>query len=150
MNNFEDIQSALGYYFKNKNLLKTALTHPSFDGCDNYERLEFLGDAVIELSISEILFKKYPMEKEGVLTKKRSALVCRESLSEIAADLNLDKYIILGKGEEETGGRKKASILENVFEAVIGAVFADSNYDTANEVIRNIFLSKFVLLKKLQ
>lgn len=142
MSDFSDLQKKINYKFKNEEYLKTALTHPSYSGENNYERFEFLGDAVLELCVSEMLFSRFADKDEGFLTKKRASLVCRESLCALALLLGMDKLILLGKGEEENGGRKKHSILENVFESVMGAVFFDSDYITAKKVIENIFGKK--------
>ncbi len=120
-----------------------ALTHSSHSGTTtnnhsgtttNNERLEFLGDAVLELIISEYLYK-YNKLSEGKMTKIRSNIVCAESLSQAASDLNLGDYMLLGKGEIVTGGRKRKSNLANAFEAVMGAVFLDSDYDTTKKVV---------------
>ena len=129
------IEDRIAYTFKDKELLKVALTHSSHSGTTtNNERLEFLGDAVLELIISEYLYK-YNKLSEGKMTKIRSNIVCAESLSQAASDLNLGDYMLLGKGEIVTGGRKRKSNLANAFEAVMGAVFLDSDYDTTKKVV---------------
>ena len=135
-----EIEKAIGYAFKNKELLITALTHPSASGENNYERLEFLGDAVLELSVSDVLYKKFNDSDEGALTKMRAGIVCSRSLSAVAAKLEINKHLILGKGEEATDGRNKTSILENAMEAIMGAVFLDSDYLTARGVVDKIFI----------
>lgn len=135
----DELENKLQYRFKNKELLKMALTHPSEEKTYNYERLEFLGDAVLELAISEWLYRDYPNYSEGKLTKLRSSIVCSKSLVEIAVKLDLGKYLFLGKGEELTGGRNKPSILENVVEAVIGAVYLDDGFDETKNLIRLLF-----------
>lgn len=122
----------LGYKFINTNLLKTALTHTSFShekkyDVDNNEKLEFLGDAVLELVISKHLFKTYKELSEGELTKFRASVVCEESLARVAKEINIGNNIRLGKGEELGGGRKRFSILSDAFEAIIGAIYLDSN-----------------------
>lgn len=129
------IEDRIAYTFKDKELLKVALTHSSHSGTTtNNERLEFLGDAVLGLIISEYLYK-YNKLSEGKMTKIRSNIVCAESLSQAASDLNLGDYMLLGKGEIVTGGRKRKSNLANAFEAVMGAVFLDSDYDTTKKVV---------------
>lgn len=137
------------YSFKNQKLLRQALTHSSFkrenevyeDGnqsVDN-ERLEFLGDAILDLVIGDILFKNMPDEKEGNLSKIRADIVCEESLARVAVTLNLSKLIILGHGELRSGGREKSSILADAVEAIIGAVYLDSDYYTCYEFVSELF-----------
>lgn len=144
-----EIQKIIGYRFADNNLLKQALVHRSFvneardpDASDN-ERLEFLGDAVLQLAVSSYLIRTCPGMDEGELSKKRSALVRSESLSVAAENLKVGRYLILGKGEESTGGRKKHSILAGTLEAVIGAIFLDGGYDAAVNIIE-IWLEKFL------
>lgn len=129
------IEEKIDYRFKKKDLLKVALTHSSHSGnSTNNERLEFLGDAVLELIISEYLFLSHKLS-EGKMTKIRSNIVCAESLSKAACDLQLGDHIYLGKGEIVTGGRHRKSNLANAFEALIGAVFLDSGFETTKEVV---------------
>ncbi len=129
------IEEHIGYIFKNKELLKVALTHSSRHANSvNNERLEYLGDAVLELVISEYLFKTQHFS-EGKMTKIRANIVCAESLSQAAMALELGDHILLGKGELVTGGRHRKSNLANAFEAVMGAVFLDSDYETAKKVV---------------
>lgn len=131
----ERIESKIKYQFKNRDLLKLALTHSSHIGESvNNERLEFLGDAVLELVTSEYLYQ-FPNLSEGEMTKLRASIVCAESLSKAAYELSLGDYLLLGKGEVVTGGRKRKSNLANAFEAVLGAVFLDSNYETVRVII---------------
>lgn len=110
-----------------------ALTHSSYanehKGCADYERLEFLGDAVLEMISSACLFAKYPEKKEGELTRLRAALVCEPALAFCMRHLRLEDFVMLGKGEEDTGGRKKDSILSDVMEALIGAMYLDAEGD---------------------
>ena len=141
VNQFEKV---LGYKFVNKNLLKEALTHSSFsneNGQDllNNERMEFLGDAVLEIMISHYLFKRFNTYPEGKLTRLRSKVVCEDVLYEISTQLKLGDFLILGKGEEYTGGRNRKSILADSLEALIAAVYLDSGFEKAEE----IFLPKF-------
>lgn len=132
------LEEALGYHFKRQELLKEALTHRSW-GYPDFERLEFLGDSVLELCISHLLFEILPMYKEGELSKIRASLVRGERLAEIAKSLSLGDYLLLGKGEEQTGGRQKASILASAFEALVGAVYLDGGFERALEVVRKCF-----------
>lgn len=137
--NLNELENKLNYKFKDKSLLITALAHPSLGEQFNYERSEFLGDAVLELVISDRLFKKYPDFPEGDLTKLRANIVCAKSLTEIASSIDLGSYLLLGKGEELTGGRHKPSILENATEALIGAVYLDGGFESAKSVIHRLF-----------
>ena len=128
----DTLEDKIGYRFKNRYLLECALTHTSYaheqkiQRLHDYERLEFLGDAVLELVSSAFLFEKYPDKHEGEMTKIRSSLVCEPALAYCARDLGLDLYIKLGKGEEMSGGRQKDSIVSDVMEATIGAMYLDS------------------------
>ncbi len=120
----------LGYRFRNQALLQQALTHPSVAG-DNraaahYERMEFLGDAVLDMAVSEYLYRSYPEEKEGALAKRRAALVCGEALALVAQQCGIHRHMRLGAGEEAAGGRGNPANLENVLEAVIAAMYLDS------------------------
>ena len=142
----EQLEQRIGYIFREKKLLKQALTHSSFaneqkiNKWDDYERVEFLGDAVLELVSSEYLYKSYPHMPEGELTKKRSSMVCEPALAYCARDIELGKYIFLGRGEEATGGRKRESITSDVLEAVIGAIYLDGGLEAAKT-----FIDRFVL-----
>ena len=135
---FEDI---IKYKFNNKNLLKQALTHSSYSNekhmhkLYNNERLEFLGDAVLELVSSEYLFNKHPNMPEGELTRLRSTYVRERSLSYCAREINLGDYLSLGKGEDATGGRERDSILSDALEAVIGGIFLDGGFTNAKEFV---------------
>lgn len=136
----EKFQERIEYKFKNIALLDTALTHTSFvkgDGKKNEhnERLEFLGDAVLELSVSDYLFKNYPALNEGRMTKARALTVCEATLFEVAQRYEIGDVLLLSKGETNSGGRKKPSILSDAFEAVIGAVYLDGGFEKANEFI---------------
>ncbi|MBE5969106.1 MAG: ribonuclease III [Lachnospiraceae bacterium] len=147
MNNFDigKLENAIGCKFNDKTLLKKAVTHSSFANershnmLDCNERLEFLGDAVLELCVSEFLFEKYPSRPEGELTKLRSQLVCEQSLAISAREIKLGDHLLLSKGEDQTGGRKRDSILSDAFEAVIGAIYLDLGREEANAFItRNV------------
>ncbi|PID82918.1 MAG: ribonuclease III [Clostridiales bacterium] len=146
----EELEIKLGYKFKDINLLKTALTHSSYtneskSNLENYERYEFLGDAVLELAISEILFKNYPKKTEGELSKLRSNIVCEQTLYSVGKSLNIGETMYLGKGEIATGGEDRPSIIADVFESVLAAIFLDSDYETVKNII-NIILKKYVLI----
>jgi len=140
----ERLQTILGLEFENQELLKQALTHGSFlneqggAALDSYERMEFLGDSVLELVISQELYQRLPQLAEGELTKGRAALVCGESLSRVAESLSLGDFILLGKGEEASGGRQRESILAAICEAVVAAVYLDRGLEAARQFILNI------------
>lgn len=144
--NLELLEKTIGYQFKDKKLLTQALTHSSYAnekkigklGCN--ERLEFLGDAVLELISSDFLFKKYPGIPEGELTKKRASMVCEPSLAYCAREFGLPDYLLLGKGEDMTGGRNRDSIVSDATEALLGAIYLDGGYEKANG-----FVQKFIL-----
>lgn len=128
------LEKEINYYFDEKKYLIEALTHSSYGKSDtNNERLEYLGDAVLELSISEYLYKHFNFS-EGKMTRLRASIVCSESLSRAAAKIHLGDFLLLGKGEIASGGRHRRSILENAFEALIGAVFLDSDYDQTKKI----------------
>ena len=147
MFNLEELEKKIGYFFQDKKLLKQALTHSSFaneqriNRLGSYERLEFLGDAVLELVSSDFLFHENPDMPEGRLTRLRASMVCEPALACCARDLELDRYILLGKGEEGTGGRKRDSIVSDVMEAVIGALYLDGGFQTARRFIHRFVLS---------
>jgi ribonuclease III len=133
--NFNVLQDKLNIPFHNEQLLKQAFTHSSYvnehrkkESADN-ERLEFLGDAVLELGISQYLYREYPKMAEGELTKLRAAIVCEPSLVNFATDLDFGDFILLGKGEEMTGGRNRPALLADVFESFIGALYLDQGYE---------------------
>lgn len=133
--NIAAVEENIGYTFKDKDLIITALTHSSYvQGGINNERLEFLGDAVLELVISEFLYKNLNVP-EGRMTRLRANIVCSESLAKAAVEVHFGDYLRMGKGELSTGGKKRRSNLANVFEAMMGAIFLDSNYETVKEVI---------------
>ena len=140
----ERLQTVLGLEFENQELLRQALTHRSFlneqggVSLDSYERMEFLGDSVLELVISQELYQRLPQLTEGELTKGRAALVCGESLSRVAESLSLGDFILLGKGEEASGGRHRDSILAATCEAVVAAVYLDQGLEAARRFILNV------------
>ncbi len=139
MNILKEFQEIIGYKFTNEEYLKIALTHSSYahenkeKNVKFNERLEFLGDSVLGLIVSRYIFENYPELPEGKLTKMRAAVVCEKTLYECAVNIDLGKYIILGKGEEQTGGRTRPSILSDAYEAGIAAIYLDSSIDVAKE-----------------
>ena len=143
----EELEQKIGYRFKDRRLLKQALTHSSYaneqkiNKLKDYERLEFLGDAVLELVSSDFLFHENPQMPEGKLTKLRSSMVCEPALAYCAKDLQLGNYMLLGKGEEATGGRNRDSITSDAMEAVIGALYLDDGFQTAHDFIHRFVLS---------
>ena len=134
----QNLQKALGYTFKDEAHLRLALTHPSTKLPDN-QRLEFLGDAVLEFCVSDMLYRKYPDLHEGELTARRAALVCERTLSVLARSLELGKVLVMGHGEEQTGGREKPSILADAMEAVLAAIYIDGGIRAAHQVILRLF-----------
>lgn len=140
MENFEKLQDILEYKFNNIKLLKIALTHSSYaheagNGTRYNERMEFLGDTILNLAISERIYLHNPEISEGNMSKIRATIICEECLFEAALKLKYDEFIMLGKGEEKFGGNKKPSILADAFEAVIAAIYLDSNFETAKNFI---------------
>lgn len=139
MKNLLNLEHSLGYYFNDKNLLKTALLHKSFGNENrkykkiNNERLELLGDAVLGLVIAEYLFMHYREASEGTLAKMKSMIVSEPILAKISRELKIGDYLLLSKGEEMTGGRDRDSILGDVFEAVLGAIYIDSSFQDAKD-----------------
>ena len=132
------LEERLGHAFQDRKLLETALTHPSFGGdhhVPHYQRLEFLGDAVLELAVSRYLYFELPEVDEGKLTRIRAALVREESLNRAARRIGLGEFIRLSVGEERSGGREKPSILSDVMEAVLAAVYLDAGFDEAVRII---------------
>jgi ribonuclease-3 len=137
----KNVQRKIGYTFKNLNLLETALTHSSYaNECkkESNERLEFLGDSVLSIIISDYIFRRLQNTDEGHLSKYRATLVCEHSLNEIAKKISLNKFIKLGKGEEMTGGRERPSIISDAFEAVLGAIYLDGGMEKAREWVINL------------
>jgi ribonuclease-3 len=141
----EQLESLIGYSFRDIQLLERALTHRSFSGEHSYatdnERLEFLGDAILELIVSETLMKQFPDYAEGRLTKIRAHLVSAENLYAIAISLHLGNNLRLGKAEENSGGREKKALLADSLEALIAAVYVDSNYDAARSMVDRLIAS---------
>jgi ribonuclease III len=138
---FHQVEKSVGYSFKKVGLLKRALTHKSYanenklPAEEQNERLEFLGDAVLELAVSELLMEKYPSYSEGDLSKLRAAVVNEKQLASFARAFGLGDKLYLGKGEEQTSGREKPSLLADAVEAVLGAIYLDRGFDKAKQVI---------------
>ncbi|MES2995471.1 MAG: ribonuclease III [Verrucomicrobiota bacterium] len=140
----QPLESRIQYKFRNSLLLAEALTHPSLayesqkPHFDN-QRLEYLGDAVLQLIVTDELFRMFPDYPEGQMTKLRSQVVSRRALARFALEIDLGEYVMLGRGEETTGGRKRASTLADAFEALIGAVYLDSSLERARELVLGLF-----------
>ncbi len=130
----QDLMKTLGYRFRNPALLQQALTHPSMGGQDN-QRLEFLGDAVLQYLMSDILYATHPDCQEGQLTHLRALLVCEAALSQVARSLHVGEALLMDRGEEQTGGRDKPSVLCDAMEAILAAVYLDGGLDAAREII---------------
>ena len=139
--NLEEFERKIAYTFSDKNLLILALTHSSYanetkkGSHENNERLEFLGDSVLSIVVSEFLFHKYPDLPEGELTKLRASMVCEKALHVFAREIHLGEFLLLGKGEEHTGGRERPSILADMVESIIAALYLDSGIDEARRFI---------------
>ena len=144
----QTLEERLGYRFRDVNLLCAAMVHSSFanehrgSGLESNERLEFLGDAVLGLVTGEYLFRTHPDAPEGDLTRMRAALVCEESLYEVAETLGLGKYLKLGRGEEQGGGRQRPSILADATESVFAAVYLDGGMEAARALIHRVLLER--------
>ena len=145
MSKIVDLENRIGYQFEKPELLRQALTHSSYANekhkkqSDN-ERLEFLGDAVLELVSSEFIFKNYGKMPEGEMTKFRASIVCEPTLALCTKELDLGKYLYLGKGEDLTGGRTRNSILSDALEAVIGAIYLDGGFEAARDFVHRFIL----------
>ncbi|MCR5420238.1 MAG: ribonuclease III [Lachnospiraceae bacterium] len=144
---YKELQEIIGYDFKDEKLLKQALTHSSYKNekqyIKDYERLEFLGDAVLELAVSDHIYKDNPQMREGDMTKMRAAIVCEPTLAYCSKEISLKNFILLGKGEEKTGGRKRESIISDVFEALIGAIYIDGGKEKAFEFVDRYVLTDY-------
>ena len=142
----QKIQHAIGYTFANQNILKQAFTHSSYayekklDSLRSNERLEFLGDAVLQIFISDYLYEKYLKKDEGDLTKLRASIVCEPSLAILSKNIGLGHFLILGRGEDKGGGRERDSILADTYEAVIGAIYTDGGMDAAKQFLTDKLL----------
>lgn len=147
MSDLKELQERIGYQFREERLLRQALTHSSYANekhmkklSDN-ERLEFLGDAVLEVTSSEFLYRNHPTMPEGDLTKLRASLVCEPTLAFCTKEMELGDYLYLGKGEEQTGGRERKSILSDALEAVIGAIYLDGGFEAAKRFVERFILT---------
>jgi ribonuclease-3 len=154
MPDLNELQRRLGRPFRDGNLLRLALTHPSVahetgEELRHNQRLEFLGDAVLQLILTQKLYEQFPSDEEGPLTKARAKLVNRKTLAEHARGLDLGAHLILSRGEENTGGRERGSALADVFEALLGAIFLDGGFDAAHQFILREFGAAFGELKTL-
>lgn len=130
----QDLMNHLGYQFRDASLLRRALTHPSM-GPDDNQRLEFLGDAVLQYIMSDILYMNHPKDREGKLTHQRALLVCEAALSQVARTLHVGEALMMDKGEELTGGREKPSVLCDAMEAILAAAYLDGGLDAARGII---------------
>jgi len=139
----EELQKSLGYQFKDKKLITEALTHRSYSKDFNNERLEYLGDAVLDLIVGEYLYHLFPKAEEGILSKLRAALVNEESFDKLARRLNLGKYLFLSAAEENNKGREKPSILSSAFEALIGALYLEAGFEKAKEVALKLLKEEY-------
>jgi len=148
----EDLEKKIGHVFKDKALLEKALTHSSYayetQADKDNELLEFLGDSVVGLAAADFFYSAYPDLTEGELSKFKSTATSTLSLSELARKLKLDKAILLGRGEEKSGGRKKKTILADVFEAVVGAVYMDGGFETAKTLISRLLSASFKPIRR--
>ncbi len=148
------LEESIGYTFKDKTLLNKALTHSSYanehktTNISYNERLEFLGDSVLSLIVSDYIYKKYSKFPEGDLTKLRAAVVCETSLAFISKKLKLGEYLLLGKGEEATGGRERTSILADALEALIGAIYLDSSFEYSKRFVIRILENEIIQASK--
>jgi len=142
------VEKTFGVMFDDESVLVEAFTHSSYandhreQDIKNLERLEFLGDAVLELTVSDYLYHKYPKQPEGQLTRKRASIVRAESLAKLAKEYHLHEFVRLGKGEEQMNGRNRPSLLCDVFEAFIGSIFVDQGMDTVLDVLKQILFPK--------
>ena len=145
--NVKELEEKIGYNFKDSHLLRHAVTHSSYVNekhmkkADCNERLEFLGDAVLELVSSDFLYARFPQIPEGELTKKRASLVCEPSLAYCARQFGLPKFLLLGRGENMTGGRNRDSIVSDATEALLGAIYLDGGFEPAREFVLNFILN---------
>lgn len=138
-------QKRIGYFFKKPELLQTAFTHTSYANEHNtssYERLEFLGDAIVDFLVGEYLFNRFPALDEGMMSRVRAALVCEKALSELAVTLGIDKCMLLGNGAEQSGERNRPSILADMFEAHIAAMYLDTGIDNTRDYLYSVYGEK--------
>ena len=147
MGKLNELEKKIGYRFSDFSYLEHAMRHSSYcneqkmDRFMNNERLEFLGDAVLELVTSEFLFLNYPKMPEGEATRKRASMVCEQTLALCAKEIDLGSYLYLGKGEDHTGGRERASVISDALEALIGAIYLDGGFTSAKEFVERFILN---------
>ena len=139
----KELQESLGYQFRDEKLITEALTHRSYSKNFNNERLEYLGDAVLDLIVGEYLYHLFPEAEEGVLSKLRAALVNEEAFTKLAKRLNLGKYLFLSPAEENNRGREKPSILSSAFEALIGALYLEAGFDKAKDIALKLIKEEY-------
>lgn len=152
MSDFAVLEEQLGYTFSDRAVLVNALTHTSFANehfrkdshLKSNERIEFVGDAVLGIVVAEYIYQNYPAMPEGRMSKLRASVVCEASLAKLAIMLNLDQHIKLGAGEEQSGGRKKASLLADLFESVFGAIFIDGGFDAVKKVLLPLIVPEII------
>ena len=143
-NSIKEVEAILGYVFKDKNILVTGLTHSSYandylgSSTKGNERLEFLGDAILDMVISADLYDRFPEKQEGFLSKLRAEIVCTEALAEVAEHFKLNEYMLMGKGEEAKGGRYRHSITSDLVEALIAAVYMDGGFANAQRIVHRL------------
>ena len=143
----KDLEKSINYEFKDIDLLKLALTHKSFDNKSNNERLEYLGDSILNSSISKYLYLEFPNQREGLLTRMRSFIVKGETLTKKANELKLNQYIEISKGTANLSDHRKFSILEGSIESIIGAVFLDSDWDNVDNFILELFANELSIIE---
>ena len=148
MADYSSLEATLGYAFRDRSLLEQALRHASWcnehpgERLDDNERLEFLGDAVLDLVVGHKLMTRYPQLREGQLSVTRAQVVSEAGLSEVAAQLGIGEWLLLGKGEEKSGGRTKPSILADAFEAILAAVYLDGGFDAAGGIVERLLAER--------
>ncbi len=148
---WNELEKAIGYTYKDKDLLKMALTHSSYanekfkDNLYSYERLEFLGDSILGFVTADFLYRSFPNKLEGELTRIRAELVCEKNLSDVAESLGLGKFLFLGNGERQGGGHKRSGILCDVMESLIASVYLDSGFEAAKSLITRLILPKITV-----
>jgi ribonuclease III len=149
---YERLEAKLGHTFKDPSLLEIALTHKSYlnehpgERRQDNERLEFLGDAVLDLAVGHLLMERFPLSREGELSMTRAQMVSEPGLADVANELGVGEWLFLGRGEEQTGGRRKASILADSLEAIIAAVYSDAGYDAAFGLVSRLFVPRFAAI----
>lgn len=149
-----ELEKALGYSYRDKTLLRMALSHTSYaneiykDAFRSYERLEFLGDSILGFVTADFLYRTFPNKLEGELSRIRAELVCEKNLANVAEQLSLGDYLLLGNGEEQTGGRHRASITSDVVEALIAAAYLDGGFEAAKGIVQRLILPQLTDVEK--